>query len=304
MKQIIETKLGVIIIVIFAVTVGAFVWRYEKNQPSIEQSQMTYGSKKISTNITLDNKVANSNLPQEEEFPIVTMQPGVSLEDVIKQALYKKAPDWKTKKYSVTATVETNKEDHAIGRFTYDNNQTQYHNSAEGIWFAAKSDNDWTLVNISYVGYWGTCQDFKKYNFPPDMTPDCWDAEKNILVDTSNPQRFYQNGFIKADKNELIKAYISYQKENSGQPEFYSNKALYVRVDKNIKNYIKGTILFGGIENHSNPYFLAVKLNNEWKVVLVSQDIPLCNVIEPYKFPSGIVDKCYDTESKIERGIL
>ena len=46
MKQTIETKLGVIIILIFAITVVAFVWKWEKNQPEAEQSQVTYGVKK------------------------------------------------------------------------------------------------------------------------------------------------------------------------------------------------------------------------------------------------------------------
>lgn len=50
MKQIIETKLGVIIILIFAVTVGAFVWKWEKNQPEIQQPKITYNMKKSTAN--------------------------------------------------------------------------------------------------------------------------------------------------------------------------------------------------------------------------------------------------------------
>lgn len=46
MKQTIETKLGVTIILIFAVTVGAFMWKWERNQPEVQQSQITYNMKK------------------------------------------------------------------------------------------------------------------------------------------------------------------------------------------------------------------------------------------------------------------
>ncbi|MFA7319545.1 MAG: PsbP-related protein [Parcubacteria group bacterium] len=46
MKQHIDTKLGVVIILIFAVTVGAFLWKWEKNQPEVEQSQTNYNFKK------------------------------------------------------------------------------------------------------------------------------------------------------------------------------------------------------------------------------------------------------------------
>lgn len=291
-SQKIRITLAAVVGIFLVFALGMAVWEKnnDKQAKTTEQEQMGEKNETI------------QDTSKGEEFPTVVAQPNESLEGIMKQAIFKKHPDWEDKNYTVSVTIETNENNFAIGEISYDNNKTdKYHNSAEGAWFAAKSNNIWTLVSESYVGYWGKCQDFEKFNFPKNLTPDCWDMEKNILIDTSNPERFYKNGFTKADKTSLIKAYLSYQKNESDNLEFYLNKTLYIKVNKNTKNYIEGAVLFGGIENHSNPYFLGVKLNNEWEVILVSQDIPLCSAIDPYKFPKKIVDRCYDEKSKKER---
>ena len=289
----ISTGVGAVVLVIIAITVSVFVWKWEKRE-GLQMTMLPEKNNELS-------KISNIT-PEVEEFPSIVITPGISLEEIIKQAVFKKYPDWEINNYAISVTIETNKDGFAIGRFVYDNNkQDKYHNSAEEIWFAAKTNDAWTLVATSAVGYWGACQDFEKFNFPKNLTPDCWDMEKNSLIETSNPGRFYENGFTKEDKVNLIKAYLSYQKNKSDHLDFYLNKTLYIKINKNTKNYTEGTVLFGGIENHSNPYFLAVKLNTDWKIILVSQDIPLCSVIDPYKFPKQIVDKCYDEKNKKER---
>ncbi|MFZ2226265.1 MAG: hypothetical protein WA064_02350 [Candidatus Moraniibacteriota bacterium] len=306
----IPTSTGAIVLIIIALTVFGVVWGWEKNQEVIEQSQVAVNIKKpAATQENQQNQVANQNTSQGVEFPTISTQPGMRLEDIIKQAIYKKSPDWKNRNYDIVVTVETSKENYAIGRFVYDGyNVTRdgsHHNTGEEIWFAAKSDESWTLTGVSGAGYWGSCQNFKKYNFPLDMTPDCWDTDKNILIETSNPKRFYPDGFTKTDKKELIQAFISFIKEQkkSGkwEPDSYLQKDLYVKVDKKVGNYIYGAMLISGSQNISTPYFLAVKKNSEWIVVHNGQDIPNCSAICPYKFPHEIIGTCYDDVSKTEK---
>lgn len=297
----ISTVIGTTVLLIIATTTFAFIWKIEKNQLAVEQPQKVINVNKQKTSPEI-NQQDSQNVPEGEEFPSISVEPNMSMEEVVKQMIFKKSPGWKMKNYSISATVETNQGNHAIGRFIYDNNKTVYHSKAEGIWFAAKEGQIWTLVGTSYVGYWGACQDFKKYNFPADMTPDCWDTEKNILIDTTNPKRFYQNGFTKSDKLAIIKSFRDYYLGFEDR-DFYLNKDLYLKIDKNTEEYFKGRILIGKIENHSTPYILAVKENGQWKVLLRSQDIPLCGLVEQYKFPSEIIDKCYDEINKKEKEI-
>lgn len=293
----IPTSIGVAVIIIIAITIGMFTWKWEKVEDQI--------APKTQDAITTENQ-GQLSVSKEVEFPTVKAQSGMSLEDIIKQALYEKTPDWKIRNYDIDVTIETNKNSHAIGRFVYDGynitKDGKYHNASEGIWFAAKSDEGWTLIETAGASYWGSCQNFKKYEFPSDMIPDCWDADKKVLIDTSNPKNFYPNGFTKADKKKLVKAFLSYirKQKNSGkwEPDIYLQKDLYVKVDEKVDNYIAGAILVGGIQNISAPYFLAVKKNGNWIVVYNGQDNPYCSDIEMYHFPHEIIDQCYDEQSK------
>ncbi|MCK9378828.1 MAG: hypothetical protein M0P97_01635 [Candidatus Moranbacteria bacterium] len=297
-KKQINTKLAAIIIVVFLITASVFVWKYEDIRYKISsQNNQQNIVPQIENNQEELNK--NQEIPEAIEYPTIAIEPGVSLEEIIRQAIFKKFPNWKVKNYSVTTTVETNEKDHAIGRFIYDGynitRDGKYHNTADGIWFAAKSDNAWTLVTTSYTGYWGSCQDFKKYKFPSDMIPDCWDTEKKILIDTLNQGRFYPKNFTKKDKQELIQAYIEYGKKNL--PEGFGCKGSkcdkynlysYVRLDKSINNYLRGTFFGNGGENIG---FYAIKQSDKWIVVYSGQDSPSCSLTDPYNFPEVIV-KC------------
>lgn len=292
-NQKISTRTGAIILVIIAITVGVFVWVYEKNQPN----DISYAQIPSETR----NKVTqpSTNHPEQpaiasEEFPTIQIQPGVSLEDTIEQALYKKYPNWKSKNFNVAVTVETNQGHHAIGRVAFDDGR---YNVGESIWFAAESDNSWTLTNVSGVGYWGSCQSFQKYRFPKDMTPDCWDTEKNILIDTSNPQRFYPDGFTKKDKKELVQAYIEYANKNApeGLGHWQPDEGLYVKINKSVGNYLNGIFFIGSSKNISAPGFYATKQSGEWIVVDTGQDTR-CDVLSQYGFPEEIKGSCEPIE--------
>ena len=59
MKQYIETKLGVAVILIFTLTAGVFIWKWEKNQLEVQQPQMNYNFKKPV--IDQENNTQNNN---------------------------------------------------------------------------------------------------------------------------------------------------------------------------------------------------------------------------------------------------
>ncbi len=158
----------------------------------------------------------------------------------------------------------------------------------QSLWFATKVDNDWIIPILSTYNYTGTCQEFAKYNFPMDMIPDCWDTDKNVLVDAINPDQFY-NGLTKKDKEEIEIAWRKYIDN-----EYFDELELYVRFNKNNNKYVSGTMLIGGSENHSAAYFLAVKDHNKWIVVYNGQEDPKCEVVDIYNFPLDIVSMCWD----------
>jgi len=64
LDQQISTKLGTIVLIIIALTVGVFVWKVGKNQEVAEQSQ----------NIVTRPKVVVSQQPQKEKFPAIDPQ--------------------------------------------------------------------------------------------------------------------------------------------------------------------------------------------------------------------------------------
>jgi hypothetical protein len=274
----IPTGIGTAIITIIAVTAGVFVLKCEKQQSEAQLS---------SANIIKDNAPKNQQqLPSNADG---------NIENNIKQAFYNKFPDWKN--HALTISVETNQEEHAIGKFVYDNGRNDEFSKGEGVWFAAKTSDVWVISEISYVGYNGTCQDFKKYNFPSDMIPDCWDNENNIQIETINPERFYVDGITKESKKEITRAFLSYIKTTS-HLAIYVNKDLSLLIIKNTEKYLKGMILINGVENHSMPDFYAAKVGEKWKVVFNGQDYPPCSVIEEYNFPNNIIEKCSDEENK------
>ncbi len=68
----IPTTLGVIIIIIFAATVGMMVWRYEASRQMIEQTQMTYNTNNSAStqSLTVEEKSKNVNTTNNESESI------------------------------------------------------------------------------------------------------------------------------------------------------------------------------------------------------------------------------------------
>ncbi len=208
-------------------------------------------------------------------------------EEKIEQAFYEKFPEWKHNIKNII--VEKNEGAYSIGKMM--RGEDGY------FWFAFREEDKWVIVDYGF-SYNGICENFSKYGFPNDMIPDCWDTESKKLVETNNPVFFYGDYFSVIDKNNIIDEFKLFIKNKSlaDYDRFYKNKDLYLVVYKNVENYFKGSIIIGGADNHSNPYILAVKINGDWRVVFQSQDYPDCNVVEKYKFPVSIVNKCFESE--------
>jgi hypothetical protein len=272
MDKKIPTSIGTIILVIIAVTVFMFVWIYEKNQYTDEQ------------------------IPYQSFQSKVVATKDASLEESVKIGLENEFTGQRIS--NVTASFIDG--DHAFGTFTYQDSGQYVHE--DQVWFASKTDSIWKINNVSFAGYFGLCEVFAKNGFSSAMTPDCWDQERKVLIETTAPQNFYLHGFTKTDKARLIKAFLVYMKASMpNYVETYSNKTLFVRVNQNTSNYLRGTILIGGQENISAPNFYAVKEKNIWKVLFNGQDWPNCANVDSYHFPQQILQNCYDDQAKKER---
>ncbi|MEA3463926.1 MAG: hypothetical protein U9R14_02535 [Patescibacteria group bacterium] len=202
------------------------------------------------------------------------------MEENIKNAFLKKYPNWKNDDFNIF--IEEELPDYTMGTITWEKH------GGKAFWLAVKINNQWLIANHSGGGYFGVCQDFAKYNFPPEMTPDCWDEEQRILINTPNPDRFYNSLTIK-DKEKIKQAFLDFKKDDVN----FQDKKIYVKFNEIMGNYLRGVILIGGIENHSAPHFFAVKSNDNWKVLYYGQEDPPCENIEGYNFPVEMVSGCW-----------
>lgn len=209
--------------------------------------------------------------------------------EAIRAAFIKENPHWDEPDY-FSISVEEMTSAHAIGTITWNNPETR-----TATWFAAKDGNAWSITNYG-PGYFGTCQQFQKYSFPQEMTPDCWDADKEVIVNTSNPERFY-NGLSIEDKEEIKTSFLQFM----GPDTRFQDQELYVKYNNIIDGYVRGMILIGGSENISAPQFFAAKRDSEWHVLYYGQENPNCSDIEGYDFPTRMISGCWDGNDWIER---
>ncbi|MBP9697962.1 MAG: hypothetical protein KBD65_02120 [Candidatus Moranbacteria bacterium] len=184
--------------------------------------------------------------------------------------------------------IEDNSNGYAIGRYSY----PQKDFGSSGTWFAENTSEGWKVFNVGY-NYWGDCQYFWENEFPKDMTPDCYDYEKMEHIETTNPKRFFTDGFSLKDKEEIIQAYIAFKKAQS--KGVAKAEDLAIRVGTQTKNYLEGMMLTERVEEHSNPAFFAVRTDTGWRVIFEGQSPPPCDLVEMYNFPISIVSTCVVT---------
>jgi hypothetical protein len=210
------------------------------------------------------------------------------INEQIKTAFLKKYPNWKNDDFKIV--IEEELSNYAMGIINWEKRKIK------SFWLAVKKDSQWLIISHSGGGYFGVCQDFKKYNFPAEMTPDCWDKEQKILINTPNPNKFY-NGLTIEDKEKIKQAFLDFKKDDA----HFQDKKIYVKFNEILGNYLKGVILIGGIENHSPPHFFAVKNNNNWKVLYYGQEDPFCEDIKGYDFPTEMISSCWDGKNWVKR---
>ena len=188
--------------------------------------------------------------------------------------------------------IEDNADGYAIGRYSYPPDTL----GGTGTWFARETVEGWKVFNTGY-NYWGDCKEFWENEFPKDMTPDCYDYEKMEHVETTNPGRFFVDGFNFEDKEEIIQAYIAFKKMRS--EGVAKAEDLAIRVGTQTKNYLEGMMLTERVEEHSNPAFFAVRTDTGWRVIFEGQSPPSCELVDGYEFPATVVSSCmeYDKTS-------
>lgn len=226
----------------------------------------------------------------------------------MKEAFKESFSTWDINKVKIF--TKKNLPEHRFGYFLNNSNQ-------EGYFFATKVDNKWSITDFGYNNPFGHCKNFTKYNYPEELIPDCIDMEGRITI-SLNPDLFYSFSITKKAREEVKKSFIEFinnnKKDDYTKEEIplevynhlrktYNNKELSLKIDNNTENNLKGVIMRVGEENHSTPYILATKVNNKWKVILQSQDIPPCELVDKYNIPTKLFwpyseDVCWDLENK------
>jgi len=204
----------------------------------------------------------------------------VSNDDIVK-AFLDKYPDWNRPGY-FSIDIKEALPVHARGTVSWPGNDRQ------GRWFATKLTDKWLITDYTGGDYFGMCENFMEYQFPEEMTPDCWDNTKKVIINTPNPGKFY-HGLTLGDKSKIIQAFLEYMGNDSN----FVDKDLYVKFDEYIDGYLTGMIVIGGIDNYSTPYFLAAKNGNDWKVLYWGQEAPSCENLEGYNVPIKLAPSCW-----------
>lgn len=204
----------------------------------------------------------------------------------ITQAFKNKYPDWDMK----TVKININSEEgiYASGSVTM--------GMEGGIWLAYKESNQWKIVwdGNGTIG----CKEIDPYGFPVDMVPECWDEKEqamydrvneNIISSTKTGNNSSQAGNQTSDKSqeqEKIKQAID---EHDNEM-----KATEVTFDKITDKLAKGSVSY---PEGVGGWWLAVKENNQWKIIAVGSDVVDCAIIEPYNFPADMVTVCYNSQT-------
>lgn len=226
-----------------------------------------------------------SFIKEEVKTELVSDSGMISLDEKIGLAFLSKFPSWS--KDDIEIKVVERRDVFARGDILFRKSTDLAH------WFAVKSGGKWEIISYD-VDYFGICQDFQKYQFPLEIIPDCWDSEKKIIVNTSNPQLYYY-GLTIDDKEALKKAFLEFV--NNDQ---YSLADLNIKFGRINGEYLQGAILFSGVDNYSASHFFAVKDRGEWKILYYGQENPPCKSIQNYKFPKDMISNCWNGTEWVE----
>ncbi len=218
------------------------------------------------------------------------------------------------KKYNKLESIDIHlkNESYATGKFCSNNNYKRraYYKAWINCerFFSTKIDNKWIIINYwIYEEEYYECKDFYSYNFPTNMIPDCYDSENDKFVYTMNPNEFNTSWLKKEEKDKIKEAYLNFQYENwNGENYSKYNSSnldkLYINISTLISsNYLAGSITKLGVTWVTEfwwSYFLAVKTNNEWKIILEWQDYPPCSIIKTYNLPKEFIPVCRDENDK------
>ncbi|MEI7621512.1 MAG: hypothetical protein WCJ51_03175 [Candidatus Moraniibacteriota bacterium] len=165
--------------------------------------------------------------------------------------------------------------------------------SDDTYFFAAKEAGDWNIFDSGLIdyGYQVNCQDINKYNFPKEITPDCWDKDNLFLKPTPNPQRFSSKAISLEEMNDLTASFLNYSKDIKQSYGKYN--PLHIYISTRLDNIILGNFKYkNGKETYVIEEFtLAIKISGKWKVIFQqknwrdSNDFPSCDVIKKYNIP-------------------
>lgn len=71
-----------------------------------------------------------------------------------------------------------------------------------------------------------------------------------------------------------------------------------VNIDKETKNHVFGSVVFGQGGQGEGGMFLAVKVNGVWELVYDGNGSISCSAVDPYDFPVDMVPECIEEDSQ------
>ncbi len=133
-----------------------------------------------------------------------------------------------------------------------------------GYFLAAEAADGWTIV---YNGEdLPTCATLERFDFPPDMAPECVDAAGKLIVRAT-------------DDTTAIGLALS---KRVGIPF----EELGFLLSENTGTHARGILPEG--------YFLAARDESGWVIVYDGQATPACAEIDRFEFPADMVSECLD----------
>ena len=205
-------------------------------------------------------------VPQNKSNQVENTKKDVS--QFIKEAFQDKYPEWDMNKVKIEVGDSTDK--HASGGVSF------IDEPGGAWWLAAKVKNKWQVVADGN----GTvsCTEIEPYDFPVEMAPYCYDDDLKQMIDrqTGEPEVTAEEGIQKA-----LETYH----------DAPNDKIVNFIIDDQTDTLAKGSVTY---QSEVGGWWLANKEDGQWSIITTGSDVVDCDLIEPYDFPGGMVNVCYD----------
>lgn len=205
-------------------------------------------------------------------------------ENLIKQAFGIKYPDWELSKLNIKISLKQGKFANGMVNFVGEE-------VGGGWWLAVRETGGWKiLADGNGVLY---CDQIEGYDVPTEMAPVCMDRDKQKMIDRVDGQEIGGNEVKPTITPETTQDNEKLLKE-AMQNYLTDGKMVDFNIDRIQGNNAKGSVT---LEQEVGGWWLAAKVNGNWKIVGLGSDVVDCEQIAPFDFPGDMVTTCYDART-------